>query len=172
MMTKKIFTIFAALAFVLIYSFCTSCSQKKTQSNKTTEMEFSESLTSEDTTQMLQLADDCMELLKQQEIDKAIDMLQEYDDSLEQINPLSAETEKRLRRQFQVFPVLKYKREYFSFMEQGLNDVLYKIWFAEEDDPAQNGEPVIKFMFNPIKLDGEWHLCVKRADQSFYTKIE
>jgi hypothetical protein len=62
---------------------------------------------------------------------------------------------------------LRYERDYYSVMLEGLNDVRYKIWFAEEDNTAENGEPVTKMMFNPVKFDGQWYLCVKGHDQGF-----
>ena len=163
---KKILFILLAACITLSFSSCTSCSRhKKTFTEK--KMEFRETLTSEDTTQMLKLADDCMELLKKKDIDKAIGMLNEYDDSLNQVLPLSAKTEQSLRKQFKFFPVCKYEREYFSFMLEGLNDVRYKIWFSDEPATTETGEAVTKFMFNPIRIDGTWYLCVKSAKDDF-----
>jgi len=157
---KKFFIFIAFAALVLTYSSCTSCSSEK-KSKKDRKMEFKENLTSEDTVRMLKLADDCMELLKNKDIDLALAMLHEYDDSLQQVSSLSGATANKLRRQFEIFPVLKYEREYFSFVHDGANDVRYRIWFAEEPNPEQNGEPITRFMFNPVKVDGEWFLCVK-----------
>ena len=169
-MIKKSFTVIAVLLMVFAYVSCTSGhKQPKTAfDNKVAEeLEFSKRLTSEDTLQMLKLADDCMELLKNKDIDGAIAMLNEYDDSTEQVSPLSGDTEKRLRHTFKVFPVLKYDREYFSFMREGVNDVRYKIWFAEEPNPEKNGEPVTRLMFNPVLVDGQWYLCVKKFGQDY-----
>lgn len=170
-MFKKIFTVVAVAAFVLAYSSCTSCStnNKKAVADEQN-VEFRETITAADTTQMLKLADDCMELLKNRKFDEAIGMLHEYDDSTKMVQNLSSENEQHLRRRFEVFPVLKYERHYFSFMEQGLNDVRYKVWFAEEENPAQNGEPVTFMMFNPVKVDGTWYLCVKDFGQKFDEK--
>lgn len=165
-MIKKIFTVVAVAAFVLAYSSCTSCStdNKKAVADEQG-VEFKETITAADTTQMLKLADDCMELLKNRKFDEAIGMLYQYEDST--VQALSSEDGQRLRRRFEVFPVLKYEREYFSFMERGLNDVRYKVWFAEEENPAQNGEPITFLMFNPVKVDGTWYLCVKDFGQKF-----
>ena len=114
---------------------------------------------------MLGLADNCMKLLKEKRIDEALSMLNEYDDTLKSVKPLSKETEQRLHRTFRVFPVLEYNLSYFSMQLEGLNDVKYNIIFAKEDHPEQNGKPQTSFMFNPVKLDGTWYLCVKRSDQ-------
>lgn len=164
---KKLFTVIAVLLIVLAYSSCTSGSKSKQVNGKTAEMEFGNSLSSEDTIHLLKIADDCMELLKKRDIDAAIAMLNEYDDSTKEVKPLSSEAQKRLRHRFEVFPVLKYQRDYYSVMREGINDVRYIIWFAEEKDPAKNGEPVTRLMFNPVYVDGEWYLCIKNLGQEF-----
>jgi hypothetical protein len=69
--------------------------------------------------------------------------------------------DKRLRRQFKMFPVLDYKRQYFSFMLEGCNDVKYSITFATAEQAGTKEAPVTMFMFNPVRVDGEWKLCVK-----------
>lgn len=166
-MKTKFFTVFAALLMVFAYSSCTSGSKSKKTGYASPEMEFRNSLTAEDTVNMLKLADDCMELLQKKDIDGAISMLNAYDDSTKEVTPLTDDVKKRLRHLFTVFPVLKYEREYFSFMLEGLNDVRYKIWFAEEKDPAKNGEPVTRLMFNPVLVDGEWYLCIKNQGQGY-----
>jgi hypothetical protein len=173
---KKIYTLIAVLVLVIAYSSCTSGPQKPAQNRPTAdlsddnsfesqEMKFRESVTSEDTLQMLSLADKCMEFLHNKDIDQAIAMLHEYDGANKQIKDLSSETENRLRRQFSIFPVLKYQRDYFSFMLEGLNDVRYRVWFAEDADPNSNGESVTTYMFNPVLVNGTWYLCVKDRDQ-------
>lgn len=162
---KKIFAFVAVIALVLTYSSCTSCSDNS-KKEPSVNMSFKNSLTSEDTLKMLNLADECMELLKNNQIDQAIGMLHEYDVEEQMVIPLSQDTEQRLRRQFSLFPVLKYERDYFSFMLEGLNDVRYTVWFAEEPNPELYGEPITKFMFNPVCKDHEWFLCVKDQDHA------
>ena len=66
-MKMKFFTVFAALLMVFAYSSCTSGSKSKKTGYASPEMEFRNSLTAEDTVNMLKLADDCMELLQSRE---------------------------------------------------------------------------------------------------------
>lgn len=116
---------------------------------------------------MLKIADDCMKLLQERKYDEAIGMLYVYDDSTKVLESISSDMASSLRRRFKVFPVLKYERDYFTFMEQGANDVRYKVWFAEEEHPEINGEAVMNLMFNPVKVDGSWYLCLKDYGQKF-----
>lgn len=163
----QFFTVVTLLLTVLVYSSCTSGSKKQSALPVTPEMEFRNSLTNEDTLNLLKLTDDCMELLKKRDLDAALAMLNLYDDSTKQVTALTNEARTRLRKTFTVFPVLRYEREYYSVMREGLNDVRYKIWFAEEADPQKNGEPVTRFMFNPVMVDGTWYLCVKDQGQEY-----
>jgi len=163
---KKFVSVLAVLFVVLIYSSCTSRTDKSVkQEGHLQDVEFRESLTHEDTIQMLNLSDQCMELLKNKDIDGAIAMLHEYNGKDSTVTSLSQDSRRRIRRQFEMFPVLRYQRDYFSFIGEGVNDVRYLVWFAEEKDPALHGNPIIKFMFNPVCINHTWYLCVKDQNQ-------
>ena len=156
----------AYLVFAVLLSVTlASCHKEKSRYQQIEE--FREGLTAEDTTQMLKLSDDCMELLKAKKINDALSMLYEYNDSLKSVEPLGAGTKQQYERRFKMFPVLEYQRDYFSFQLQGLNDVKYKVKFAIEEHPEVNGEAITAFMFNPVKIDGTWYLTVKKGDQEF-----
>lgn len=159
---KKIFY-FALVLFIM--SAVAACNQKS-QAPSDKKQEFKDGLTEQDTAQMLKLSDDCMELLKKKDVDGALAMLNEYDDSTGTVQPLSEQTRAKYLRLFKMFPVYKYTLSSYSFMLEGLNDVKYDIIFAEEEHPEVNGVPKTSFMFNPVKVDGQWYLTVKRADQS------
>lgn len=123
--------------------------------------EFQLGLTSEDSAQIVELGEQCMTLLKDGKLDDALNMLCLYDDSLEQIAPLSDEVRGSYQRLFNRFPVMEYKLSYFSFSEKGLNDLKYSVVFG----PEAIGSPKTSYMFNPVKVDGQWHLSVKNAMQ-------
>lgn len=148
------------LIAVAIFTLVAACKSKpKTREEQI--KEFRSELTSEDTAAMLRICDDAMEQLKAKKIDVVLANLNEYDDSTKQISKLSDKMDKRLRRQFKMFPVLDYKRQYFSFMLEGCNDVKYSITFATAEQAGTKEAPVTMFMFNPVRVDGEWKLCVK-----------
>ena len=139
----------------------TGCKDKKQKSRQQQIEEFRAELTGEDTLAMLKICDDAMAQLKSKDVDGVISKLYEYDDSTKEMSKLSKEMEKRLRKRFKMFPVLDYKREYFSFMLEGCNDVKYRITFATAEQAGTKEAPTTMFMFNPIRIDGEWRLCVK-----------
>lgn len=130
--------------------------------HKTESQIFQEGLTAQDSTTMLQKCDSCMQFLSEGRIDEALAMLVEYDDSLQQVSPLSDETRASYMRKFTLFPVIKYELQYMSFTSSGLNDAKYEVQFG----PDEAGAPKTSYMFNPVKIEGQWYLCVKSANQS------
>lgn len=153
----KKYSFFILMAVAFIFSGC------KEKSRVQQVQEFRSELTKEDTTQMLKLSDQCMELLKAQKTNEALSMLYEYDEENKELTPLNDKTRKRLETRLKFFPVLDYERVYYSFLLEGVNDVKYRIKFAEEENPEQNGEAKTAFMLNPVKVDGSWYLTVKNG---------
>ena len=152
------------LIAVAVLCLGTACSNKKKSREERVE-EFRGMLTANDTTQMLQICDNAMELLKGKKIDEVIASLNEYNDSTRELLPLSDSMKKSLKRRFKLFPVLDYRREYYSFMLEGCNDVKYKVTFATSEQSGTGEAPTTMFMFNPVKVDGEWKLCVKAPEK-------
>lgn len=157
-MKKLAYIMFIALVAV----FVSSCKEKTRMQQV---QEFRNSLSSTDTTQMLKLCNDCMDLLKAQKVENALSMLYEYNDSTKEIQPLTDKTRKQYERRFKVFPVLDYTMDYYSFQLEGVNDVKYRITFALEENPEQNGNAVTAMMFNPVKVDGVWYLTIKNGTE-------
>lgn len=151
-------TVFLIVASVLVVS----CSKKDKTRRERVE-EFRSELTTEDTTQMLKLCDDAMESLKAKDYDKVLSSLYEYTDSTQEVKPLTEETAKRYRKMFQMFPVLDYVRKYYSFQLEGCNDVKYEVTFATAEQAGTEEPAKTGYMFNPVKADGTWKLCVKTA---------
>ena len=108
---NKLFILCAAVFAAIAFS---SCKNEKKPSDMRQVLEFRSTLTKQDTTQVLDLANKCMELLKNKNIDQAVASLNEYDDSLCQVKPLSKESEQGVRKMFKLFPVLDYELSYYS----------------------------------------------------------
>lgn len=159
---------FALLVTVLMIS---SCSNKKDNVSREQQIEdFRNQLTSEDTLAMLSICDDAMEQLKQKNYEQVLSNLFEYNDSTKEIKPLSENTAKRYERQFKMFPVLSYIRQYYSFMLEGCNDVKYEVTFADSEHTGTGKPATTMYMFNPVRMNGEWKLCVKTASDEFDTE--
>lgn len=151
-------------SFVGLSLLCITSCQNKPKTRTQQIYEFRSELTAEDTTTMLKLCDDAMEQLKAKEYDKVLASMYEYTDSTKELKPLSKETAKRYRRMFQMFPVLDYVRKYYSFQLEGCNDVRYQVTFATAEQAGTPEPPKTAYMFNPVKIDGSWKLCIKTAD--------
>ena len=149
------------LIAVLLLIGISSCKDK----GKSAEInlnEFQEGLTASDSLKVVQLADSCMSFLKVGQFNNAFAMLCEYDDSTHTVLPLSEVTRNSYQKRFTIFPVVDYKLVYFTFCEEGLNDVKYEVTFSAGGDNVSK----TYYMFNPVKVDGTWHLSVKNAMQT------
>ena len=123
--------------------------------------QFRAQLESDDTTTVLRLCDHAMDMLMNKQYDEVISSLYEYTDSTQEVKPLSPETAAKYLRKFKMYPVMRYERKYFSFQLEGCNDVKYDVIFASGESAGTSSPAIIGYMFNPVKVDGEWRLCVK-----------
>lgn len=123
--------------------------------------EFISSLTQNDTTIVLELGTNIMELLKKNKIDEALDLLYMIKDY--QLYRLDSDKKESLKNRFKMFPVLDYKYENISFISQGMNDIKYTVTFLPES--VNNNSKTIVLMFNPVKVNGNWYFTVKEKGQ-------
>ena len=131
----------------------TSCSNKKENATRSEQIEeFRRHLTSKDTLAMLSICDEAMEQLKQKNYEQVLSNLFEYNDSTKEIKPLSERTAKRYDRIFKMFPVK------------------YEVTFADADHTGTGKPATTMYMFNPVRVNGEWKLCVKTASDEFDTE--
>ena len=169
---KKTFFYFIALLFTLSFASCKKKTVDKSRERLERVMEFRSELTKEDTTTMLRLCDEAMENLKQKKYDVVLSSLYEYNDSTKEVKPLTEKTDKRYRRMFQMFPVLDYTRQYFSFQLEGCNDVKYMVVFATAEQAGTEKPAKTAYMWNPVKVDGAWKLCVKTMQEEIDPMIK
>lgn len=156
------------MLLLCIGSLLGSCStnsrqEEKIKTQKQAEDEFLATLTAADSSAVLALCTQCMELLKAKETEKALDMLYAINNT-GVAKALSAEKREELNKRFQNFPVIKYRLDYFTFSTQGNNDVKYKIEFTPRTTTETPGS-TMGFMFNPIKVDRQWILTIKDGRQ-------
>lgn len=124
---------------------------------------FRETLTKEDTTVVLNMCNEAMELMKTKEYDKLLSILHEYNSETQVVSSLSEETIARYRNIYKLFPVLSYELEYYSFLVPGCNDVKYNCVFATAEQIGGIEDAKKSFMFNPVKVNGTWQLCMKTS---------
>jgi hypothetical protein len=129
--------------------------------------EFRSGLTNDDSLTVVRMCDNAMNMLMNKQYDEVLASLYEYTDSTKEVKPLTPQVAEKYLRKFKMFPVIRYERKYFSFQLEGCNDVKYDVIFASGKDAGINKPAVIGYMFNPVKIDGEWRLCVK-TENDFY----
>lgn len=163
------YSFFVFLSILITNSSCSNRNNNPTREQQIEE--FRSNLTSQDTLEMLSICDNAMELLKQGKFEQVLAVLYEYNDSTKEAKPISEQVAKRYERTFKMFPVLSYKRQYYSFMLEGCNDVKYEVTFADAEHSGTGSSALTMYMFNPVKINGEWLLCVKSSDDEFDTDL-
>lgn len=166
---KKTFNLLFVLSMLSasFFTSCSSCSSNKEKTREESVAEFRSTLNHEDTTQMLKLCDDAMAQLKGGQVEEVLRSLYEYNDSTKEAKPLTKQTADRYRKRFRMFPVLVYTRQFFSFQLEGCNDVRYNVTWAKAEQTGTGSPAKTAYMFNPVKVDGSWKLCVKtQADET------
>lgn len=124
--------------------------------------EFAATLTAADTSAVKTQAARCMDLLKADSVEQAVDMLYTVDGT--KLRKLSDEEKTRMKKRFSRFPVVDYTFDYLSFATQGNNDMKFTTYsrLRTADEKPVKG---ISLMFNPVRIDGQWYLAIKTAGQ-------
>ena len=160
-------TIYSFVLVIVICSLFTCCKSEKPKTRIDMVEEFRSGLTTDDSLTVVRMCDNAMDMLMNKQYDEVLASLYEYTDSTKEVKPLSPQIAEKYLRKFKMFPVLRYERKYFSFQLEGCNDVKYDVIFASAKDAGTEKPAIIGYMFNPVKIDGEWRLCVK-TDNDFY----
>ena len=127
------------------------------------EQDFTNSLSSSDTTRVLALGTELLDSLKAGNVQWAVETLCEMD-STGNVGPLSEQKREMLMRRFERFPVKDYELDYYVFSLSSLNDLKYRTYFVEPDENG-NGGASMALMFNPVKDGNDWYLCLKESNQ-------
>lgn len=149
---------YIGLLVLLCCFVCGGCTIKNKQGEKTSsspEKEFIEGLTQKDTADFIGLTKLCLDTIKAGKIDDALNFI--YYVRNDTLMPLTLEMKERLKNHFNIFPVKDYQLVSFDINGFYTNTVKYSICFREE----KNAPHLIKFVFNPIWVDGSWYLTLK-----------
>ena len=154
---KKFFYLFSIT--VIASSILSSCSKKSEDKVATAHDEFVSSLSSADTTEVLNLCQDFFAKLAAGDKEAALAMLSLSTDSGEVV-AMTDEKLQSLNRQFTLFPVLDQHLVDFKFGDAADNLMRFKVVFAKDETGK---EEAINFGLNPIRKDGKWYLTVRNA---------
>jgi len=120
-----------------------------------------------DTTQVLKMAEDYLEALKNQKYDEALSKLNLIlNDS---VKPLPEKDKQTIIRQQQVFPVLDYHLESFKFINEHRVEVTYSIEFFKKENPKDPIQNTIRITFAPQRINAQWYLAL--MDKSYVTYV-
>jgi len=159
----KHFSFIPFFAFIVVLTVSSCKNQPKSAEESRSEKieKFRSQLASDDTTIVLRMCDAAMDMLMNQQYDEVLASLFEYTDSTKEVKPLTPQTAEKYLRKFKMYPVMRYERKYYSFQLEGCNDVKYDVIFASGEAAGTSTPAIIGYMFNPVKVDGQWRLCVK-----------
>ena len=149
----------ALFVFSFIFlSLITSCNNQKGKEISAHDA-FISSLTTADTTEVLNLCQDFFTKLNAGDKEAAVAMLSLSNDSGE-VLPMTEEKALSLVRQFTLFPVLDNHLEDYIFGDAADNLMRFKVVFAKDENGKEES---INFGLNPIRKDGKWYLTVRNA---------
>lgn len=157
-MNKKLILIVAVVAAIVSgMASCTGCSGKGEKAKDTIP-----TFVKADTVEVLNMVEMYLEYVKNKEYDKAIEML--HDITNDSVAPLSAEMESKVREEQKVFPVLSYKRDTMTFINEHRVEVTYDVEFFERDTTTDIPNTV-KMTFSPQRINATWYLSL--LDRSY-----
>lgn len=132
-----------------------ACNGEKKHSNDLhSNITFTDTLTKNDTLDVLRLSGLCMNTLEHN-IDSALNFIYFIQgDTL--LVPLPNNKREFLKTTLSKYPIKSYDLLYLKFNSQYDNILKYKIFYSTSNTPNS-----INLTFNPIKLDDAWYLTLK-----------
>lgn len=156
---KKLLFIFLGISVLFSCSRGSKTPEYRTHSDA--ENEFVSSLTAVDTTAMLGLTDKFMNLVKDGNVEEAVDMITVLSQNV--VYKPSDRYYLELVNRFRSMQIDSFTLLDYFFTTEGNNDVCY----LTESNAVPGADPIkFKITFNPIKVDGEWYLALKDGNQS------
>lgn len=114
-----------------------------------------------DTTAVLNLTNEYLELLKAGDIDGAMARLYWLGED-DQVHPLPAEEQEKCRFWLQAYKVYAYRITSFTFYKETDSKVEYEMTIQ---DPATTEEPgKMKGLIRPVRRDGQWYITLANTE--------
>lgn len=145
---------YLSIFFSVLLITITSCSKKGNESEKSMQ----ELINVGDTTLVINMANDFMQLLKNNEIEQALDLLYTIN-AEDDVVKISNEQREQFKQMFEMFPVLTYKLETYYFKSWDDNMIKYETEFYKTDKKVAPNKFTV--VFNPIRKGDEWYLSLK-----------
>lgn len=158
----KIKSLFGILFCMAIVCGAISCENKKAAKSMENKENFVSTLTATDTTTVLNLATQCMNFLKANQTEEALQMMYSMVDNRPM--PISEEQKQKLNSKFKMFPVLQYALDSYKFTSETNNVIKYKFEFFIHKDQNDKTPNTIGFMFVPVRVDGKWYLTIPETN--------
>ena len=159
--------VFSALALSI-----SSCGDKKPQSQTSTANDILKQnprydtamvRSHDDSAMIVKMANDYLELLKQNKVDEALGLLYQLDDSSHVI-PLSDSRKNVLKTNFSKYPVLSYAIDEYHLYSDFDTDVRYTFDFMVKPEGAPENLPTsMKGALSPFRVSGTWYLSVSEV---------
>ena len=145
--------------FVLPFCLAACSGEKKPGQRINPRFDTDMSRTSEDSTIILNMTVQYLDLLKEGHFDEALGMLYTFNREDSIIQPISEERCEALRQTFANFPVLEYVIDTILMYNEFDTEVRYKYEFFEkpEDSPVPN---IVNGNVCPHRYNGVWYLTV------------
>lgn len=163
---RKLFYLCILSGFVLTIA---SCGNKKAQTETSAVEDFIKEnprydttmvRSHDDSTTIVKLSTDYLDLLKQGNIDEALNLLYELSDS-SNVKPLSDSRKNEIKNNLLRFPVLSYTIDEFRLYTDFDTDVRYTYVFMEKPANAPENLPnTMKGVLNPVRIGSNWYLTV------------
>lgn len=160
---KKLFKVTVLLAIIAIAFSCNSNNKKKDKlliQDVDPRMDMSMQRTKQDTERVLNMAKQYLDLLKENNIEAALNQLVEFKNN--SVKPLSSKRRSELKNTIEAFPVHSYKIDEVLLYSDSDTDVRYTITFFEKAK-NDNRPNTIKCAVHPKRIRGTWYLTVAES---------
>lgn len=153
------------LCLIIAVGFAvSSCKDKKEVKKQVNSIEnnpyYSDTMerTAADTTTLVQLATEYLDLLKENKIEEAMEMLHEVDTV--GLKPLNDARKKVLINNLKKFPVLSYQLEEFRLYSENQTEMRYVYEFMPKPEGSPDLPNTMKGLIGFFRLDGQWYMTI------------
>lgn len=150
-MKKLLISLITGIAAAACISSCSGCSSDAGSECTDSIQMFVKA----DTAEVMALAEDYLRLVHDERYDEAISMLSVIEN--DSVWPVPEETRREIKIQQRTFPVLDYRMEYVTFVDEHTVRVTYIVEFFRKA-PGETVQNTVRLTFAPQRINGTWYL--------------